>query len=77
MFNFVNINAYEGLALMCTTMVGNSLGIMSGSFYKDAKKSSALSLQLVPPMILLGGLYNKIKSIPEYIRWLTFLSPFR
>jgi len=29
------------------------------------------------PLMIVGGLFNKLDAIPVYIRWLQYLSPFR
>jgi ABC-type multidrug transport system permease subunit len=68
---------YLGLAMLCCALVGNSIGIMSGSLFKDAKKATALTPAFILPMMMLSGLYNKLGSIPIFIRWLQYLSPFR
>ena len=58
-------------------MVGNSLGIAMGSFFKDAARASALANIVFLPLMLFSGLYNKLDSIPVWIRWFQYLSPFR
>jgi ABC-type multidrug transport system permease subunit len=63
--------------MICAALVGNSIGIMSGSLFKDAKRASALAPAFILPMMMLSGLYNKLGSIPAFIRWLQYLSPFR
>ena len=57
--------------------MGNSLGIMTGSIFKDAKRASAMTPLLLLPMMMFSGLYNKLNSIPEWIGWLQYISPFR
>lgn len=61
---------------MCS-LVGNSLGIMTGSIFKDAKRASAMTPLLLLPMMMFSGLYNKLNSIPDWIGWLQYISPFR
>jgi ABC-type multidrug transport system permease subunit len=63
--------------MLCCALVGNSIGIMSGSLFKDAKRATALTPAFILPMMMLSGLYNKLGSIPIFIRWLQYLSPFR
>lgn len=63
--------------MLCCALVGNSIGIMAGSLFKDAKRATALTPVFILPMMMLSGLYNKLGSIPVFIRWLQYLSPFR
>ncbi len=50
---------------------------MTGSIFKDAKRASAMTPLLLLPMMMFSGLYNKLNSIPEWIGWLQYVSPFR
>ena len=58
-------------------LVGNSIGFLTGSLFKDAKNASSLAPALVLPLMMFSGLYNKLDSIPVYISWLQYISPFR
>lgn len=63
--------------LIGCSLVGNSLGILIGSMFKDAKQASAMTPIFLLPFMMFGGLYNKLNSIPEWIGWIQYLSPFR
>ncbi len=63
--------------LTACALVGNSLGILTGSLFKDAKRASALTPVFILPLMMFSGLYNKLNSIPKWIGWLQYLSPFR
>jgi ABC-type multidrug transport system permease subunit len=63
--------------LTACALVGNSLGILTGSLFKDAKRASALTPAVILPLMMFSGLYNKLNSIPKWIGWLQYLSPFR
>lgn len=65
------------LVLCSVGMVGNSIGFWTGSLFKDAQRSSAMSPALLMPLMMFSGLYNKLDSIPVWIRWMQYLSPFR
>ncbi len=65
------------LILVVCSLVGNSIGIMTGSLFKDAKRASALTPMFLLPMMMFSGLYNKLNSIPTWISWLQYISPFR
>lgn len=63
---------------MCVcALVGNSIGFFTGAFFKDAKNASAMAPALLLPLMMFSGLYNKLDSIPKYIAWLQYISPFR
>ena len=50
---------------------------MTGSIFKDAKRASELTPLFLLPMMMFSGLYNKLNSIPDWISWLQYISPFR
>lgn len=57
--------------------VGNSIGLMTGSLFKDAQRASAMAPALLLPLMTFSGLYNKLDDIPKWISWLQYISPFR
>lgn len=59
------------------SLVGNSIGFFTGSLFKDAKRASGLAPVLILPLMMFSGLYNKLNSIPSWISWLQYISPFR
>lgn len=67
----------EVISMSACALVGNSLGILTGTLFKDAKSASALTPVVLLPLMMFSGLYNKLNSIPEWIRWLQYISPFR
>ena len=58
-------------------LVGNSIGFFTGCLFQDAKKASGMSPLLLLPLMMFSGLYNKLNSIPSWISWLQYISPFR
>lgn len=65
------------VVLTACSLVGNSLGILTGSLFKDAKRASVMTPVLLLPLMMFSGLYNKLDSIPRWINWLQYISPFR
>jgi ABC-type multidrug transport system permease subunit len=65
------------IILASCSLVGNSLGILTGSLFKYAKRASAMTPVLLLPLMMFSGLYNKLDSIPGWISWLQYISPFR
>jgi ABC-type multidrug transport system permease subunit len=59
------------------SLVGNSIGFLTGALFKDAARASSLAPALLLPLMMFSGLYNKLDSIPVWIRWLQYISPFR
>lgn len=58
-------------------LVGNSIGFLTGSLFQDPKKASGLSPVMLLPLMMFSGIYNKLNSIPGWISWLQYISPFR
>ena len=59
------------------SLVGNSIGFFTGSLFKDVKKASGMAPLLLLPLMMFSGMYNKLNSIPSWIAWLQYISPFR
>jgi ABC-type multidrug transport system permease subunit len=57
--------------------VGNSIGFFTGALFQDPKKASGMAPLLLLPLMMFSGLYNKLSSIPDWIGWLQYISPFR
>ena len=59
------------------SLVGNSIGFFSGSLFQDVKKATSMAPVLILPLMMFSGMYNKLNSIPAWISWLQYISPFR
>jgi ABC-type multidrug transport system permease subunit len=68
---------YLVFILILMSLVGNSIGFLTGSLFKDVKKASGLSPVLLLPLMMFSGMYNKLNSIPSWISWVQYISPFR
>jgi ABC-type multidrug transport system permease subunit len=69
---------YNVVVVLCTVaIVGNSIGFWTGSLFKDAQRSSAMAPALLLPLMMFSGLYNRLDSIPNWISWMQYISPFR
>ena len=68
---------YSALTLVAVTLVGNSIGFFTGSLFKDPKKATSLAPMFLLPLMMFSGLYNKLKSIPSWISWVQYISPFK
>jgi ABC-type multidrug transport system permease subunit len=58
-------------------LVGNSIGFFTGSLFQDVKKATSMAPVLLLPLMMFSGMYNKLNSIPSWIAWLQYISPFR
>lgn len=58
-------------------LVGNSIGLLTGALFKDTARATSLAPAFLLPLMLFSGLYNKLDSIPVWISWLQYISPFR
>jgi ABC-type multidrug transport system permease subunit len=59
------------------SLVGNSIGFFTGALFQDVKKATSLAPVLLLPLMMFSGMYNKLNSIPVWISWLQYISPFR
>lgn len=65
---------------MCLCVLGtlaNSIGMFLGTLFDKAEQASALSNLITLPLTMASGLYNKLNSIPVWISWLQYISPFK
>ena len=65
------------VALCALALVGNSIGFLTGALFKDERRASSLAPALLLPLMMFSGLYNKLNSIPSFISWMQYISPFR
>jgi ATP-binding cassette subfamily G (WHITE) protein 2 len=63
--------------MVMMSLVGNSVGFFTGSLFQDAKKASGLAPMFLLPLMMFSGLYNKLSSIPIWVSWIQYISPFR
>jgi ABC-type multidrug transport system permease subunit len=59
------------------SLVGNSIGFFTGALFQDVKKATSMAPALLLPLMMFSGMYNKLSSIPVWISWLQYISPFR
>lgn len=58
-------------------LAGNSFGLLTGSFFSDAKVASGLLPLIVLPLMLFSGFYKNRKDLPEWIGWIEYISPIK
>ncbi len=77
---FLNFgNSTNILVIISVTIatVGNSCGFFCSTLFKTMDRVSSLSNMVMIPLLILGGLFNKLNSMPEWSSWLQYLTPFR
>jgi ABC-type multidrug transport system permease subunit len=63
--------------MAAVSLVGNSIGFFTGSLFQDVKKATSMAPVLLLPLMMFSGMYNKLASIPVWIAWVQYISPFR
>lgn len=71
-----NFFIFGTIMVLCST-IGLSLGIAFASIFANLQIALALTPLVLLPLMLVGGLYVNLASIPQYIRWLQWISPMR
>jgi len=55
----------------------SSMGLFLGSMFPNPEVAVSLAPILIIPFMLFAGFYIKIDNIPEWLRWLQYLSIFK
>ena len=58
-------------------MVGNSLGFLLGTLFKEPRLASALTPLLLMPLMMFSGMYTRLDSLASWIGWIQYISPFK
>ena len=56
---------------------GNSLGLLLGCIIEDEKSVGAVMPLVLIPFIVLSGYFKNLDSIPKWISWAQYISPFK
>jgi len=59
------------------TLCGNSLGLLLGSVISDAKAVAAATSIFLIPFFLFSGQFKNFGSIPAWVGWIQYISPFK
>jgi ABC-type multidrug transport system permease subunit len=65
------------LVFVLEGMVGNIFGMCVGVLFSTGEVAIQLLPLIMIPILLYGGLVVNLNDIPEYNRWLQYLSPIR
>lgn len=58
-------------------MVGNSLGLLVGCAFSDAKVASGIMPMMIIPFMLFGGFYSNRDTLWAGVSWIEYISPFK
>lgn len=52
------------------------LGIVVGLWSKNFEQLTVLNIFFITPLSFVGGVFNTVKMLPEWLRWLAYGNPF-
>ena len=62
---------------MLMVLIGNSIGFFIGALCPNERIAIAAMPAVILPSMLFAGFMNNVMSIPVWIRWIQYISPFR
>jgi hypothetical protein len=63
--------------LQLVALSGFTFGLFSASIFDDVAIALALSILILLPFMILGGLFLNLSTVPVYMRWIAWISPMR
>ncbi|HVT13302.1 MAG TPA: ABC transporter permease [Fimbriimonadaceae bacterium] len=55
----------------------SGIGFLIATYSRNSAQAGMLVLLIVMPMILLSGTWTPLESMPQFVQWMTYLSPMR
>lgn len=77
LFDLVLFNLILVLVTSMLGICGYMFGSLVGIVFSTAEHAIQILPLLVMPLVLFGGLVVNLNTIPEYSRWIQYLSPIR
>ncbi|CAD8133308.1 unnamed protein product [Paramecium pentaurelia] len=65
------------LITIAVSLSGNGIGIFTGCLFPDPKRAAQLGPVIMLPIQLFGGQLVNLQSIPKWISWFQYVSPFK
>ncbi len=62
--------------IVVISFTATSIGLFIGAFFDNPKFASSLIPVFMPFLLAFSGMFKNYQSIPAWIGWLRFLSPF-
>lgn len=72
----INWLTFAGITILLS-FTGNSMGIMTGCLFTDAKVGVAMAPMIFVPFMLFAGFYINADSLPVWLAWFQYLSPIK
>jgi len=66
----------QTIILILISLTANGLGFMNGSIFSNQRIAVAMTPLLIMPFFLFAGFYSNLGTIPSWIGWIQYLSPF-
>eukprot|EP01016_Furgasonia_blochmanni_P014246 TRINITY_DN17428_c0_g1_i1.p1 TRINITY_DN17428_c0_g1~~TRINITY_DN17428_c0_g1_i1.p1 ORF type:complete len:310 (-),score=34.65 TRINITY_DN17428_c0_g1_i1:23-889(-) len=66
---------FYALTLMIIGFAGNSVGLLIGCLFEDAKVAAAIAPLPMIPLMLFSGFYANAAGYPDWIGWIQYISP--
>lgn len=63
--------------LQITALSGFSLGLFAACLFNDVSVALALSILFILPVMIFGGLFLNVNTVPAFLRWLQWISPMK
>lgn len=63
------------LTLVLISNIGNAMGFFFGSIFKSTRLAISLTVTMVVPYLLFGGLIKNRADYPSWIGWFEYLNP--
>lgn len=65
------------LVLQMISLVGFSLGLFVACLFRDVSVALALSILFLLPVLVFGGVFVNLQTVPVFLRWFQWVSPIR
>lgn len=62
--------------ILVMSFTATSVGMLAGSIIKDAKSAGSIIFFFMVPLLSFSGFFKNYNSMPKWIGWLRFISPF-
>lgn len=67
---------FLGITIL-TALSGNAIGLWVGSMFSDPKTANAVAPALLIPLMLFSGFFVNRETIPDWLGWIEWISPFK
>jgi ABC-2 type transport system permease protein len=78
MFGATHIESIPGFLLwvVAVSSIFGLLGIIIGLWAKNFEQLNVLTVFFITPLSMVGGVFNTVAMLPNWLRWLAYANPF-